>query len=511
MLRFCVVLFCAGIAAGLQCWTCDNVFSHQDCLDQGRLVTCDDSQNTCQIELRHGGWGNNPLIKKSCKQLTACGSNHMQDLGSASVTNLDTQCNMKPPSSVCRCCCNTDGCNHYVMTCDELGGRGGGSCKKLSAPRNGRMKCTGGNGPLSSCVFTCKRGHMMIGAAVSTCDYFSKRDNPAPICEPIKCEYPVVPQNGSVTCTRGRAVGSRCRYNCDEGYKLVGATDMSCTEETMGGTYGLWSRMPPICQPKQCPLQNLRNGRIDCSNSNFVGSTCALTCNDELGYQVYPPTTQALSCQSNEEWDKAMPCCSLPCPPFAVMDFIVVLDSSSSVGRSNWNKMKAFVRSFIGDFSIRNDATHVSVVRYNRHVDTSTQILLDDYPNSLADLLAAFDRIPYNGSGTRTGQALNYTASTLIPTGNRPNARDVVLLITDGASQDDVVVPSHNLHATGALVFVLPVQPPRVRLRMSEIYTIAGNRANVITDALEGGFAALDEEFAGRISQLLCASPCPLN
>uniref|UniRef100_H2Y0V1 Uncharacterized protein n=1 Tax=Ciona intestinalis TaxID=7719 RepID=H2Y0V1_CIOIN len=49
----------------------------------------------------------------------------MQDLGSASITNLDTQCNMKPPSSVCRCCCNTDGCNHYVMTCDQLGGRGG--------------------------------------------------------------------------------------------------------------------------------------------------------------------------------------------------------------------------------------------------------------------------------------------------------------------------------------------------------------------------------------------------
>ena len=54
--------------------------------------------------------------------------------------------------------------------------------------------------------------------------------------------------------------------------------------------------------------------------------------------------------------------------------------------------------------------------------------------------------------GTRTGNAINYTASTLLKVGNRPEARDVVLLITDGASQDDVVVPSANLHATGALV-----------------------------------------------------------
>ena len=54
--------------------------------------------------------------------------------------------------------------------------------------------------------------------------------------------------------------------------------------------------------------------------------------------------------------------------------------------------------------------------------------------------------------GTRTGNALNYTAQTLLTVGNRPQARDVVLLITDGASQDDVVLPSRILHATGALV-----------------------------------------------------------
>jgi len=47
---------------------------------------------------------------------------------------------------------------------------------------------------------------------------------------------------------------------------------------------------------------------------------------------------------------------------------------------------------------------------------------------------------------------LNYTAQTLLNVGNRAEARDVVLLITDGASQDDVIVPSRILHATGALV-----------------------------------------------------------
>jgi len=57
-------------------------------------------------------------------------------------------------------------------------------------------------------------------------------------------------------------------------------------------------------------------------------------------------------------------------------------------------------------------------------------------------------------------------------------------------------------------VFVLPVQPPRGRLDLNEIEIIARNPNNVLRDALEGGFDALDENFARRISGLLCDIPC---
>lgn len=54
---------------------------------------------------------------------------------------------------------------------------------------------------------------------------------------------------------------------------------------------------------------------------------------------------------------------------------------------------------FSSDFSVAPDASHYGIFRYNAKVDTDTQILLKDYPNSLEALLNAFDEIPYDGSG----------------------------------------------------------------------------------------------------------------
>ena len=50
-------------------------------------------------------------------------------------------------------------------------------------------------------------------------------------------------------------------------------------------------------------------------------------------------------------------------------------------------------------FVINDEASRIGVFRYNRLVDTRSQILLRDYPNSRAGLLRAYDRIPYNGRG----------------------------------------------------------------------------------------------------------------
>ena len=60
--------------------------------------------------------------------------------------------------------------------------------------------------------------------------------------------------------------------------------------------------------------------------------------------------------------------------------------------------------------------------------------------------------------GTRTGQALVYARDNyfLAENGNRPGVRNVLLVITDGRSQDDVEDIAKDLRAMGILVSIMP-------------------------------------------------------
>ena len=80
-----------------------------------------------------------------------------------------------------------------------------------------------------------------------------------------------------------------------------------------------------------------------------------------------------------------------------------VLDGSGSLGESNFNKVKDFVKRVIDFFNIGKDGTHVSVVTY----ETSTNIefnLVEYFTKT--ELRNAVDDIEYRGLLTYTGEAL---------------------------------------------------------------------------------------------------------
>ena len=56
--------------------------------------------------------------------------------------------------------------------------------------------------------------------------------------------------------------------------------------------------------------------------------------------------------------------------------------------------------------------------------------------------------------GTRTGQAIQYALDNHLSAeyGNRPGIDDFVIVITDGKSQDDVIIPSTAVRNSPAMV-----------------------------------------------------------
>ena len=120
------------------------------------------------------------------------------------------------------------------------------------------------------------------------------------------------------------------------------------------------------------------------------------------------------------------------------MDLMFLVDASGSVRDNqvpnttdNWNVTKDFVKEVI--------RTGTRVGRYYDRIAliefSSMAELRFDFNrySSLADVLAAVDRLPYLGSTTNTSLALDlgrrvFQNSTY---GSRPNATHIMLLITD--------------------------------------------------------------------------------
>nr|XP_039264745.1 collagen alpha-1(XII) chain-like [Styela clava] len=289
--------------------------------------------------------------------------------------------------------------------------------------------------------------------------------------------------------------------NNSERMHLTDRSSMGNIDVMMHDMKNVYCPPDDFCTP---PRRSLKNGVVRCTDENRVSSVCTFEC--DAGYTVYPRNVVTNRCLPSKNWNRRAPCCTRPCPPNAKMDAFVILDSSSSVGDDNWKIMKRFIRDILGSFTIADDATHFAVVRYNRFVDTTTQIQLNDYPNDRDALLSAFDAIPYDGSGTRTGQAIQHVVDNMVPVGNRPDVQDIAIVVTDGKSQDNVLEQSKQLRDSGAFVFVIGINPPKGKLDEGQLREIAGNPDNVLI--AKGGFEALNAEFSLQITDKVCGNPC---
>uniref|UniRef100_F6QQE0 VWFA domain-containing protein n=1 Tax=Ciona intestinalis TaxID=7719 RepID=F6QQE0_CIOIN len=140
----------------------------------------------------------------------------------------------------------------------------------------------------------------------------------------------------------------------------------------------------------------------------------------------------------------------------ARVDLAFVLDGSASVGEDGFVLLREFLINVVSAFTnIGNDGVQVAMIQYN---DNPRMEFDFEQTVDKTSVLDAIDGLVYMGGNTKTGLALTFLQSAYEDA--RPHSDKVAVVVTDGRSQDDVIIPSQQLKrevSTGTTIFAIGV------------------------------------------------------
>ena len=137
------------------------------------------------------------------------------------------------------------------------------------------------------------------------------------------------------------------------------------------------------------------------------------------------------------------------CSNNSVLDVVFVIDTSGSIGSSNFQLIREFTANITAELIRNSPRSAVGVILFesNAHL----QFNLQTY-TSLDSLLSAINQLPYSGGGTDTAEALTLLLSTAQngTLGLRNDSSKVAIVITDGRSSSSSLTSSAavSLHAS---------------------------------------------------------------
>lgn len=110
-----------------------------------------------------------------------------------------------------------------------------------------------------------------------------------------------------------------------------------------------------------------------------------------------------------------------------------MLDSSTSVGNDNYDKMKSFVTKFLHGANIDSGDVRVGLLSYSTKV--TVEFKLNSY-STKADVFNAVNAIPWRYGSTNTADGLQTMHEELFneANGDRPGVPNICIIMTDGVS-----------------------------------------------------------------------------
>ncbi|CAF1274189.1 unnamed protein product [Adineta steineri] len=201
-------------------------------------------------------------------------------------------------------------------------------------------------------------------------------------------------------------------------------------------------------------------------------------------------------------------CCLDTCSQELKLDLGIVMDSSGSVGSSNFQLQLTFVRDLLSKVNVGENKTHVGIINYSTNVQTLTN-LNKEY--ELRQKIQQVNKANFIGGSTNTAGALQQANTVFSPAnGLRPEgegAQPLIFLITDGQSDDQTatinaaaVLKDNGIHI--------------VTVGIGNSLDLVELTAACTPPAYENYFpmsnyAALDQKIA-QFTSKVCSEPAPI-
>ncbi|XP_035187592.1 collagen alpha-3(VI) chain isoform X8 [Oxyura jamaicensis] len=143
----------------------------------------------------------------------------------------------------------------------------------------------------------------------------------------------------------------------------------------------------------------------------------------------------------------------------AVADIIFLVDSSWSIGKEHFQLIREFLYDVVKALDVGRNDFRFALVQFSGNPHTEFQ--LNTYPSN-QDVLSHIANMPYMGGGTKTGKGLEYLIENHLTKAAGSRASEgvpqVIIVLTDGRSQDDVALPSSVLKSAHVNMFAVGVQ-----------------------------------------------------
>nr|XP_060639322.1 collagen alpha-4(VI) chain-like [Anolis sagrei ordinatus] len=163
-------------------------------------------------------------------------------------------------------------------------------------------------------------------------------------------------------------------------------------------------------------------------------------------------------CTTVEEVSRQITQVSPVCRKATLADIVFLVDSSASIGLENFQKVKNFLYTLVSSLHVSQDQIRIGLAQYSD--DIFMEFFLNQY-SLKNDILEQIQNLPFRRGSTYTGAALNSIMEGYFieSAGSRAqeNTPQILILLTDGESNDDVKVPASKLRARGISLYVVGI------------------------------------------------------